>query len=43
MSKITLQGALIFAAGVFITAALWWEAERLLNRHIGPRVDGYGL
>lgn len=27
-----------FIAGIIATAALWWLTEKLLDRHVGPRV-----
>ena len=27
-----------FIAGIVITATLWWFTEKMLDRHIGPRL-----
>lgn len=28
----------IFILGIIATATVWWLTEKLLDRHIGPRV-----
>ena len=28
-----------FIFGVVATACLWWFTEKMLNKHLGPKVD----
>lgn len=34
----TTRKIAFFAAGVIVSACLWWATEKMLDRHIGPRV-----
>lgn len=44
MNAFVREHGLTFVAGIVITAAVWWLTEKLLDRHIGPKVnDGVGL